>query len=414
MGFNGLRKSRLVTIAGTGLWLACQKAPEAPLPEPKPPEVTVSKVVERQVTDYEEFTGRLAAIENVEVRARVRGYLNTVHFTDGQEVKAGAQLFEIDPRTFQAELKNAEGQKAQWLAKRDKAQSDVTRYEGLVPTGAASAQDLDKARAELGEAIAAISSADAAIDRAKLDLEFSKITAPIDGQVGRALITKGNLIQPGAGDDDLLTTIVSLDPIYVYFDVDERFILRYMDRERASRPEGAKMPTVGQLKIPLFISLANEESFPHTGVIDFADNRVDVSTGTAQVRGRIDNSKRMFKPGMFARVRIPAGQAYQAILVSEAAIGTDQGQKYALAVDDNAVVERRFVKLGPLQDDGLRVILDGLKSSERIVVNGLQRARHGKPVTAQLTPMPSRHVDASPRTPTSEPRQPAPTPNGGH
>jgi RND family efflux transporter MFP subunit len=237
------RKLRLLFLASASLHIACERAPEAPVAPSKPPEVTISQVVERSVIDSEEFTGRMDAGESVEVRARVSGYLNKVHFTDGQEVKEGALLFEIDPRTFDAELKNAVGQKAQWIAKGDKAKADVARYENLVPTGAASAQDLDKARAELGEAVAAVSSADAAIERAKLDLEFAKITAPIDGQVGEALITKGNLIQPGTGDDALLTTIVSLDPIYVYFDMDERSLQRFREQYRAAHPGGATPQT---------------------------------------------------------------------------------------------------------------------------------------------------------------------------
>ncbi len=391
---------RLIAICAAlyaALLPACSKTPPAPAEQPKPPEVTVSQVVQRTVTDTEQFTGRMAAVENVDVRARVRGYLKAVHFTDGQEVEAGSLLFEIDPRTFEAELKNAEGQKAQWLAKRDKAQADVSRYEGLVPTGAASAQDLDKARAELGEAAAAISSADAEIDRAKLDLEFSKITAPIDGQVGRALVTAGNLIQAGSGEDGLLTTIVSLDPIYVYFDVDERTLLMFRERHRSAQKEDEPLPTVDKLKIPVFLGLSDDDAFPYEGVIDFSNNQVDPDTGTMQVRGRFDNSKRRFKPGLFARVRLPVSDAYDALLVADVALGTDQGQKFVLVVNDQNVVEKRFVKPGALQDDGLRVIADGLKSGEWIVVNGLQRARPSKPVTPQRAEMPVTGVAAKPQ-----------------
>jgi len=388
------RLARFLSLALAGLWVGCDNTDQAPAVAPKPPEVTISQVVDRTVVDHEEFTGRLAAPDTVDVRARVRGYLKEVHFKDGQEVTAGTLLFEIDPRTFEAELKNTEGQKAQWLAKRDKAQADVSRYEELVPTGAASAQDLDKARAELGEAVAAITSADAEIERAKLDLEFSRITAPIDGQAGRALVTAGNLIQAGPSEEAILTTIVSLDPIYVYFDVDERSILRFRERHSAVITEKAALPTVGELKISVFVGLADEEGFPHKGVIDFADNRVDPSTGTVQVRGTLDNARREFKPGLFARVRIPVSEPYQAVLVTEHAIGTDQGQKYVLVVDDQNDVERRFVKPGPLQDDGLRVIADGLKPDEWVVVNGLQRARSGKPVTPEKAPMPTRVVNS--------------------
>jgi len=314
--------------------------------------------------------------------------LDKVNFTDGQMVKAGMVLFEIDPRTFEAEMRNAEGQKAQWIAKKDKAKADVSRYEELVPTGAASAQDLDKARAELGEAIAAISSADATIERERLDVEFAKVMAPIDGQVSNARVTKGNLIQSGPGEDAVLTTIVALDPIYVYFDVDERTILRFRERYDAGKSEDQPMPTVDKLKIPLELGLTNDDGFPHKGVIDFSNNQVDPTTGTVQVRGRFDNANHLFKPGFFARVRVPISGAYSAMLVSDVALGTDQGQKFVLVVNDQNIVEKRFVKPGPLQDDGLRVISEGLKPAEWIVVNGLQRARPGKPVTPQRAEMP--------------------------
>jgi len=406
--FMTSRKPWMVVVLVPSLtWIGCSQPSETPAAPPKPPEVTVAPPVERSVIDYDEFTGRMASPQNVEIRARVRGYLDAVHFTDGQEVKAGTLLMEIDPRTFDAELKNTEGQKAQWLAKRDKAQADVTRYEGLVPTGAASAQDLDKSRAELGEAIAAIKSADAQIERAKLDVEFARITAPIDGQLSRALITKGNLVQSGSGDDALLTTMVSLDPMYVYFDVDERAILRFRERHRSKLQQGEAMPSVAQLKIPITMALANDEEFHHSGVIDFADNRVDPSTGTVQVRGTFDNSKRQYKPGFFARIRVPISDAYQAVLVADSALGTDQGKKYVLVVDDQNVVERRFVVPGPLQDDGLRVISDGLKSGERVVINGIQRARPGKPVTPQRGEMPlfKTGVDVAPSTTPAAPAQ---------
>jgi multidrug efflux system membrane fusion protein len=376
----------LAALLGTEF--GCSRSPDGQAVAPKPPEVTVGQVVERAVTDYEEFTGRMEAVESVEIRARVRGYLNAVHFTEGQEVTAGTLLFEIDPRTFEAELKNAEGQKAQWMAKRDKAQADVTRYEGLVPTGAASAQDLDKARAELGEAIAAIQSAEAAIDRAKLELEFARITAPVDGQVGQALITKGNLVQSGSGADSLLTTLVSVNPMYVYFGVNERSLLEFRRRGRAALPEAAVQPTIAELKIPVYLGLSDEDGFPHEGMMDFADNRVDPSTGTIRVRANFDNSTRVFKPGLFARVRVPVGNSYQALLVSQMAFGTEQGQKYLLVVNEQNVVEKRFVKPGPPQDDGLQVVTEGLKPGDWIVVNGLQRARPGKPVTPQRGEMP--------------------------
>lgn len=375
----------LIVVAMLG---GCKDGGESQTATPKPPEVTVSPVVDQEVTDYAEFTGRLEATATVDVRARVRGYLNEIFFTDGQEVKEGDPLFQIDPAPFDAALKSAEGQKAQWVAKQARAQADVKRYEELVPTGAATPQDLDKSKADLGEATAAIQSAEAAIDQANLDLKFARITAPISGQIGRSLVDRGNLIQGGTANVELLTTIVSLDPVYVYFDVDERTLLRFRENARSTRPPTASQPDVKELKIPLYLGLATEEGFPHQGVIDFSDNRVDPSTGTIKVRGVFDNSKRIFKPGLFARVRLPLSEPYQAVLVAERAIGTDQGVKYVLVVDDKNMVERRFVKPGALQDDGLRVIAEGLKPGERIVVNGLQRARPGKPVTPTVEEMP--------------------------
>lgn len=352
-----------------------------------PPEVTVSQVISRNVTDSGVFTGRTDAGDSVDIRARVTGYLTEVAFIDGQEVKPGDLLFQIDARPFKAALDNAEGQKAQWEAKLARAKADVERYEKLVPTGAATPQDLDKAKADAGEATAAIRSAEATIERARLDLEFSRITAPIAGQTSRAMIGKGNLVR---GDSELLTSIVSLDPIFVYFDVSERDLLQLREQSRASRPPGEVQPELRSLKIPVTIGLANEEGYPHQGVIDFGENRVDASTGTIQVRATIDNSKRIFKPGLFARVKVPAGDPYQAVLLSDRAIGIDQGMKYVLAVDDKNIVHQRFIEPGATQDDGLRVIKAGLKPDEWVIVNGLQRARPGKAVTPQRAEMPKK------------------------
>ena len=354
---------------------------------PPPPEVTVSQVITREVTDYEEFTGRTDAAESVEVRARVNGYLTEIHFTDGLEVKQGDLLYQIDARPFEAELKNTEGQKAQWEAKLARAKADVQRYERLVPTGAATQQDLDKVKADMGEAMAAIQSADATIDRAKLDLEFSRITAPISGQISETAITKGNLVR---GDAVLLTTIVSQDPIYSYFNVNERTLLRLREQARPTHPSTATQPDVSKLKIPVALGLASDKGYPHQGLIDFADNRINPGTGTIRVRATFDNSKRIFKPGLFTRMRIPVSDPYQALLVAERAIGIDQGVKYVLVVDDKNVVERRFVEPGPVQDDGLQVMKSGLKPGDWVVVNGIQRARPGKPVTPKRADMPRR------------------------
>jgi RND family efflux transporter MFP subunit len=352
---------------------------------PPPPEVLVSQAVSRDVLEMGEYTGRVEAAETVDIRARVTGYLTQIAFTDGQEVKPGDLLFQIDDRPFKATLDNATGQKAQWVAQLARAKADVARYEKLVPTGAATPQDLDKAKADLGESTAAIQSAEATIERAQLDLEYATIKASLAGQISKASLSKGNLVR---ADNDVLTTIVSLDPIYVTFNVDERGLLDFREQSRAALKPNEPLPDVRSLKIPVLVGLANEKGYPHAGVINFSDNRVDPTTGTILVRGTFDNAQRVFKPGFFARVRVTMGEAVKSVLVTDRAIGTDQGQKYVYVVDDKSTAQYRPVKLGRLEDDGLRVVTEGLKAGETVIVTGIQRARPGKLVTPRQVAMP--------------------------
>jgi RND family efflux transporter MFP subunit len=358
----------------------CAQAPPAP-PAFPPLVVTVSQPVERKVIDHDEYTGRTAAVEEVEVRARVSGYLIKVNFTEGAEVRKGDLLYQIDPRPFQATLDATKGQVAQWEAKRARAEADVARNQRLLPKGAASQKDLDNATADLGEARAAIQSAQAVIEQATLSLEFTRVTAPISGRISRTAITEGNLV---TADTTLLTTIVSMHPMYAYFDVDERSMLRYQQLTRARKQQRARDP-----RVPVLLQLANEEGFPHAGEIDFIDNRVDPTTGTIRTRGVFPNTNRILTPGLFVRVRIPGGDAYKALLVTDRALGTDQGQKYVWVVDDQKVVQYRVITLGPLQSDGLRVIREGLKPGEWVIVNGLQRARPGVTVEPRRADMPT-------------------------
>jgi RND family efflux transporter MFP subunit len=362
--------------------LGCQKE-TAKAAAPPPPAVTVAAPVVREVLDYDDYTGRLAAIEEVEVRARVKGYLESIGFKDGDDVKKGQVLFQIDPRPFDAQVKAAEGQVEQLKARRMNYQADVTRYEDLVPKGAASKQDLDRAIGELGEAAAGIHSAEAEVERARLDREYSTVTAPIDGMISRASLTVGNLVGAGGEGEQMLTTIVRMDPIYVYFDVDQRAAQDYRKKAVARRGGDPAFKTVREMNIGFQFGLASEDGFPHQGVIDFIDNKIDPATGTIAMRGEARNEGRTFRPGFFTRIRVAAGEKYRAVLVAERAIGTQQGQKYVLVVDDKSTVAFRPVVLGAPQDDGLRVVRSGLAAGERVIVNGMQRARPGVTVKAE-------------------------------
>jgi RND family efflux transporter MFP subunit len=326
-------------------------------------------------------------VEQVEVRARVRGYLQSIGFKDGDDVKSGQTLFQIDPRPFEATYKTAQGPVDQLKARRIKNDADVKRYQDLVPKGAASQQDLDRAIGELGETVAGISSAQAEVERARLDLEYAKVTAPIDGMISRAQLTVGNLIGAGGGGDQLLTTIVRLNPIYVYFDVDQRAAQGYRKAAVESRGAAAPPKSVRDINNKFQFGLASETGFPHEGVIDFIDNKVDATTGTISIRGEVKNDQEVFRPGFFARVRVAAGNTYKALLVSDRAVGTQQGQKYVLVIDDKNTVIFRPVTLGTAQEGGLRVVRSGLAAGERVVVNGLQRARPGSTVKAEAGEM---------------------------
>src|SRR5215510_7079710 len=405
-GFVHLATFFLLAVATCISIAGCRGGPP-PLAATPPPGVSVALPLEREVTDYEEYTGHIAAVEEVEVRSRVRGYLVKVNFIEGAEVKQGDVLFEIDPRPFQADLDAAKGKVAQWEAKLARAEADVMRYERLLPKGAASQKDLDTAVADRGEARAAIQSARAEVDRAALDVEFAKVTAPISGRVSRANVTKGNLIS--GTETAPLTTIVSLNPIYVYFDVDERAMLRYQQAALKRAGGSAQVPNVREAKIPVSLGLAGEAGFPYEGVVDFANNQVNAQTGTMQVRGVFANANHALTPGLFARVRVSVGDKYQAMLVPERAVGTDQGQKYLLAVNDQNVVEYRAVKLGRLFDN-LRVIQEGVKPDELIIVNGIQRARPGLTVTPQRTEAAALGTAAAVSPPASEAKQPTASP----
>jgi RND family efflux transporter MFP subunit len=349
----------------------CKRNGGTPPPQ-QPPDVTVSRPVQREVTDYHDYTGRIEAVETVEVRARVKGYLQKIHFKEGAEVRKDDLLYEIDPRTFEADVERAKAQVAQSEAQLELARAEADRVTRLRGTGSISDEEYRQKLAARDTASAALQQARAALKSSELELSFTKIRAPIDGRISRTLVTEGNLV--GFSEPTLLTTIVRLDPMYVYFDVPERNFLIYQDR---IREEG--VATAEQATIPVFVALTNESGYPHRGTIGFRDNRVDPGTGTITVRGELPNPSRLLTPGLFARVRVPLGSPKLRLLVPEVALAADQRGTYVLTVKDDDTVEYRSVKTGT-NLDGLVVIEEGLKANDRVVVNGIQRARPGAKV----------------------------------
>lgn len=347
-----------------------------------PPKVTVGHPIERQLKDEDEFNGRLEATEFVELRSRVRGHIQKVHFQDGDMVERGQLLIELDPRPFQVLIDEATAQSKALDAQKIAADKDVARFDALVKQRAASVQDYEKAVADADSYDAQILAKQQEIKQYELDLEFSRITAPIAGRISRAMLTEGNLVNAG-GSDPVLTTIVAVNPVYVYFSVDERTLQRYM---KSRQPESTDSPSALRArKIPFRFALDSDNGFPHEGVLDFADNRIDPDTGTVQLRGVVENKEGLFVPGSRVRVRVPTSEPYDAVLVPDTAILSDQDKRYLLVVDDKNVVARRDITPGKLLDDGMRVVLPGtdgkgITTDDRIIVLGLQRARINYPV----------------------------------
>ncbi len=345
--------------------------------EPPAPEVTVSIPLVKSVTEYLEFTGSTRAIEEIEIRARVKGFLESVHFKDGDFVKQGKLLFIIDPKPFKAEVESARGRLAKHKAQLERATKEYQRNLTLFKQKAASEANVVKWKGEMDQSKGTVLSSQAALDRAILDLSYCTIRAPIDGRISRKKVDVGNLV--GAGEFTLLTTIRQWDPIYAYFSINERELLAIMKR---AREEGitADKPD----KILLELGLANDTGFPHQGHLDFVDSTVDPGTGTMMLRGIFPNPgpQYVLVPGLFVRVRLPINERKDALLVTERALGLDQGGRYLLVVDNENKVEQRYVRIGALRD-GMRVIREGLKPEDRVVVKGIQRAIPG----AKVTPM---------------------------
>ena len=373
-----LRRIRNAASTIMVLLVACGAKPPPVAPAP---EVTVARVIERQVRDWDEFTGRFQAPEVVEIRPRVSGYIDKVEFAEGKPVHAGDVLFRIDPRPYKAELDRAQADLARYRTAQELAAIELERVQKLKETGAVSREEVDERISGLHQAIANSASAKAAVDIAALNVNFSKVTSPINGRVSRAEITRGNLVVGGPNGGTLLTTVVSVDPIYVYFEGDEAAYLRYNQMAR----DGTRKSSRDE-KNPVQVGLSSEEGWPHAGYMDFVDNQLNSQTGTLRARAVLDNKEGLFTPGLFARVRLLGSGDYRATLVEDRAIGTDQSNKYVLVVGSGNKVEYRKVTLGRLID-GLRVVREGLSTADTVVLSGLQRTRPGAAVTPRIVVM---------------------------
>ncbi|MGL4511493.1 MAG: efflux RND transporter periplasmic adaptor subunit [Lacipirellulaceae bacterium] len=450
-----LRTLALFTPAAlVSLWLSgCSKPGGGPPPGGGPVKVTVAKPLVRDVVEWDSYTGRLDAIESVEVRARVSGYLESHHFAEGQVVEPGQLLFVIDPRPFEAALAQAEAAQAeaeaqyrsaeavtrqreadreQTVARADLAAARLKRSRPLAPSGAISEDELDvlvseareaeaatfaadaaieSARAGVAAAEAAIATARAAVDAAQLDLSYTRITAPVRGRVSDRRVTEGNLVSGGSIGSTLLTTIVSLDPIHCNFDADERALLKYTRLAKSGDRESSR-----EAKNPVFAALADETGFPHRGVMDFVDNAVDRATGSIRGRAIFSNSADLLTPGMFVRLRIPGSGQRRAVLIPDSALAADQSAQIVYVVGEENKLEARKVEVGPLAL-GLRIVRTGLTGDETVVIKGLQRAKPGAVVESTVEELvevedglPNNYDAPANDVPGSAPAAPAATP----
>jgi RND family efflux transporter MFP subunit len=368
----------VVVISLGALTFGRKKEPPAAAPLPA---VTIAPVVQREIADWDEFTGRLEAVDAVEIRPRVSGYIKRVSFDEGKEVKKGEVLFEIDPRPYEAALAQAQAELEKARSAAALATSDVERAGKLVKAQAISREEYDSRTSAEAQGGATVRAEEAAVQTARLNLEWTRVRSPIAGRVSNAMVTPGNLVQAGPPEATLLTTVVSMDPMYLYFDSDEQTYLRYAGLARSAGTNWRNA------RLPVYLGLANESGFPHEGRLDFVDNQVDPNTGTIRTRAVFSNRSRALTPGLFARVKLVGGQKAPALLVRDAAIGTDQDRKFVLVLGKGDTLAYRPIVPGRLSDDGLRIVTSGLTPDDRIVVNGLMRVRPGVKVAPTVGKM---------------------------
>ena len=371
----------VLSLAGLSLAALTVGRGKEPPAAPPPQAVTVAEVSQREITEWDEFTGRLEAVNQVEIRPRVSGYIKRVAFAEGKEVKKGEVLFEIDPRPYEADLARAGAELESARSAASLAESEVQRAGKLVAMQAISQEEFDSRTSAEVQGGAQVRALEAAVKTARLNLEWTRVRSPIAGRVSNALVTAGNLVEAGPPAGAVLTTVVSVDSMYLYFDSDEQTYLRYASRARSAG--GTNWRTA---RLPVYLGLANESGFPHEGRLDFVDNQVDPASGTIRTRAVFSNRARALTPGLFARVKLVGSEKTNAMLVRDAAIGTDQDRRFVLVVGAGDTLAYRPIVPGRLTD-GLRIVTSGLEPGERIVVNGLMRVRPGMKVAPTLAAM---------------------------
>ena len=370
-----------VSILAAAVLAACSGGHAEEAGMPPPPQVSAAPVLVKPVSQWDDFSGRVEAVQSVELRPRVSGYIDKVNYVEGEEVKKGDVLFTIDARSYQAEYDRARAELTRARTQSTLARSESDRAKKLSDQQAISTETWEQRRAAADQAGASVQAAQAALDAAALNLEFTKVRAPINGRAGRAMVTAGNLVT--AGDSaSVLTTLVSLDTVFVYFDADEGTFLRYAQMARKG-----ERPSERDSDLPVKVGLSGEEGFPHEGKVDFLDNQVTRSTGTIRVRALLDNADRSFTPGLFARVQLLGSGEFQAVLIDDKAVLTDQDRKYVYVVDKEGKAQRRDVQLGRTAE-GLRIVQQGLKAGDRVIIDGVQKVfMPGMPVQAKAVAM---------------------------